>query len=163
MKRALAVLIALAAPAAAETRAAGQGLLWLHGEWEGAATIFARPATVSISAGPVLLGGATALTYRAYIPADARQAEFRFEGHGTYRVAPDGKVSGQWNDSQGNFHPLTGRVEGATMTVTWGEARTEIGQSTYRIEADGKLAVTDAALSKDGLRVFTTGSYRRKQ
>lgn len=167
MKRAAALLLALAAPAAAQAPgpppAAVPSLAWLHGEWEGTATMFGRPATVSISASPVLLGRATSLAYRVHIPADARQGEFRFEGRGTYRLAADGKVAGQWSDSQGNFHPLAGRVTGTVMHVTWGEPRSEIGQSSYVLGADGALVVSDAALGKEGLKVFATGRYTRKQ
>ncbi len=154
--------LALATPAVAQAPAEAPSLGWFHGEWKGTATIFGRAATVSMSVSPALMGRATALTSRAQIPAGGGQPEFRFEGRGTYIVAADGKVSGQWNDSQGNFHPLAGRVTGRSLAVTWGEPRTEVGHSTYVLGDDGKLTVTDAELSGDGLRVFATGNYTRR-
>jgi hypothetical protein len=162
MKYAAPLLMVLAAPAAAQTLAEAPSLGWIHGEWDGTATIFGRPATVSLSVTPVLMGGATALTYRVQMPASATQPEFRFEGRGTYRVAKDGRVVGQWNDSQGNFHSLAGRVTGTSMAVTWGEPRTEVGHSTYALAADGTLSVTDAEFGRGQLRVFSTQSYRKK-
>lgn len=162
MMRAAVLLLALAAPVAAQAPAEKPSLGWFQGEWKGTATIFGRSATVSMSVAPALLGRATALTYRAEIPASGAQPEFRFEGRGTYIVAADGKVSGQWNDSQGNFHPLAGRVTGRSLAVTWGEPRTEVGHSSYVLGDDGKLTVTDAEMGRGALRVFATGTYTRQ-
>jgi hypothetical protein len=158
----LAALLSLSASHAAQPAAAGESLTWLHGNWKGDATLFGQPATVRLSAGPVLRGTATALTYSAEIPAKGDQPEFRFEGRGTYRAKPDGQVSGQWNDSQGNFHPLAGRVKGTALTVTWGEPRTEVGHSSYVLDGEGMLTVTDSEIGGGKLRTFGVGKYRRE-
>lgn len=155
------VMLALAAPALAQHQAGAASLDWLHGEWKGTATIFGRPATVGLSVAPALMGTATALTYRATVAAGGGQPEFRFEGRGTYRVASDGMVTGNWSDSQGNFHPLAGRVAGTTLSVTWGEPRTEVGHSTYTLGSDGTLSVADAEISRGNWRIFSTQSYTR--
>lgn len=134
---------------------------WFHGSWRGEGVLLGRPAQVSLAVGPVLLGRATALSYSADIAAAGDQPGFRFEGRGTYRLTPDGKVVGNWSDSMGNFHPLAGRVEGQSMSVTWGEPRTEVGHSRYALEADGTLRVTDSEESRGEMRVFATATYRR--
>lgn len=157
----LAALVLTTSTSLAMAQDSAPTLDWFHGSWQGEGTIFGRPAHVSMAVGPALLGRATALTYNAHIPAAGEQPEFRFEGRGTYRVAADGRVTGNWSDSQGNFHPLAGRVQGQTMAVTWGEPRTEVGHSRYTLEPDGTLRVTDGEMSRGELRVFATLSYRR--
>jgi hypothetical protein len=168
MIRAVATAVALVAalgslPGAANPPAApAPSLTWLHGNWAGEATLFGRPARVRLSVSPVLRETATALTYTAEIPPDQGQPAFHFEGRGTYRVMPDGKVVGQWNDSQGNFHPLAGQVKGTALTATWGEPRTEVGHSSYVMADDGVLTVTDNELGSGKLRTFAVGKYRRE-
>jgi hypothetical protein len=161
VKAALALGLALAAPLAASAQAPAQspgaeaGLEWFHGEWAGTATIFGRPAKVSMSIAPALNSTATALIYRAEIEPSTTAPAFRFEGRGVYRIGKDGKAVGHWADSQGNFHPLHGRIAGRTFTVIWGEPRTELGRSTYTLGDDRMLRVTDASLAPDGTwRVF---------
>jgi len=158
----LAALLALSASHAAEPAAAAESLAWMNGNWNGEATLFGRPAKVTLSVGPVLRGTATALTYTAEIPAAQNQPAFNFEGRGTYRVKPEGKVVGQWNDSQGNFHPLAGRVKGTALTVTWGEPRTEVGHSSYVLDGEGTLTVTDSEFGSGQLRTFGQGKYRKE-
>jgi hypothetical protein len=162
MRRAAFAAVLLAFPAVAQTPAEAPTLAWLQGEWVGEGKIFGRPARVTLSVTPALLDSATTLVYRVEADATDNQPAFRFEGRSTYRIGTDSKVSGQWADSHGNFHPLAGRIRRNSLTVTWGEARTEIGQSSYALASDGTLTVTDTALNADGLRVFATGSYRRK-
>jgi hypothetical protein len=149
-----------AQPGQSSERAAN--LDWMHGNWSGEATLFGRPAKVRLSVSTTLRGTATALTYTADIPAGQGQPAFHFEGRGTYRVRPDGKVVGQWNDSQGNFHPLAGRINGTTLTVTWGEPRTEVGHSSYVLDAGGTLTVTDSEVGSGQLRTFGLGKYRKE-
>lgn len=136
-------------------------LEWFHGNWRGEGILLGRPAQVSLTVGPTLLGRATALSYSADIAALGDQPGFKFEGRGTYRLLPDGRVIGNWSDSQGNFHPLAGRVEGQAMSVTWGEPRTEVGHSRYALEPDGTLRVTDSEENRGEMRVFATATYRR--
>lgn len=149
-------------PAPAIAAQPAPGLAWLHGEWEGEGIMLGQSTKVRLKVEPDLLGTATAVRYRADIPASATQPGFQFEGRGTYRVAKDGKVTGQWSDSQGNFHPLAGQVKGTALTVDWGEPRTEIGQSSYVLGPDGILTVTDSDLRPSGLVQFAKATYRRK-
>jgi hypothetical protein len=140
-----------------------QNLDWFHGEWRGEGTMQGRASKVSLSVGPVLAQTATALHYTVEVAGSDNAPAFRFEGRGTYRVTSDGKVTGQWSDSFGNFHPLTGKVSGQKMIVTWGEARTEVGQSSYELDASGLLRVSDWVLANGELKPFATASYRRVQ
>jgi hypothetical protein len=102
------------------------------------------------------------LSFTADVTATAERPAFRFEGQGTYRVKPDGSVSGLWADSFGNFHPLRGRTKPGELRVTWGDGRSEVGHSSYVLGADGVLTVTDSAFVQGAVRVFGTGNYRRK-
>lgn len=158
----LAAILALPSSQAAEPAAKAESLTWLHGSWSGEATLFGRPAKVAMKVAPVLRETATALTYTAEIAPSQGQPAFLFEGRGTYRIKPDGQVVGQWNDSQGNFHPLAGRVRGTALTVTWGEPRTEVGYSSYVLDADGVLTVTDNELGSGKVRTFGVGKYRKE-
>jgi hypothetical protein len=140
-----------------------QSLDWLHGEWRGEGTLQGRPGKVSLSVGPVLDQSATALSYAVEIAKTDTAPAFRFEGRGTYRVAADGKVMGQWSDSFGNFHPLSGKVSGQKLIVTWGEPRTEVGQSSYELDAAGQLRTGDWVLTSGALKPFAEARYRRVQ
>jgi hypothetical protein len=162
MMRRLPLALLLISPVAAEAPAEVPSLGWFHGEWTGEGSVFNRPTKMTLSVEPALLDSATVLIYRVDADATASQPAFRFEGRSTYRVGKDGKVIGYWADSQGNFHPLAGRLKGTALNVTWGEARTEIGQSSYVLGPDGTLSVSDSGLGNGTLRVFANGKYRRK-
>lgn len=83
-----------------------------------------------------------------------------FEGIGTYRITPDGKLDGVWTDSNGNIHPLDGTWDGARLKVTWGTPSTEQGRSEYHFPENGTLEVQDSVLGKDGKwRVFMQVTY----
>jgi hypothetical protein len=155
---ALALLVGTAALGQAQPEAP---LDWLHGDWRGTGTMFGRPSQVSLKVAPAFDGRAATSEYRVEVPADAARPAIRFEGRGFYRIAADGKVSGQWNDSAGNHHPLAGRIAGTVLTVNWGEPRTELGFSRYALEPDGTLAVTDGVYNRGEARVFAEASYRR--
>lgn len=159
MRRPLAALLALTALPAATP--ASPDLAWLHGQWQGEGQLLGRAGTFSIKSGPVLAGTASAIDYVASIQAGDGKPAMRFEGRGTYRLSPDGKVRGQWSDSGGNFHPLAGQVRATSMHVTWGEPRTELGQSSYVLESDGTLTVTDSAIMQGEVRTFAAVRYRK--
>ncbi len=66
-----------------------------------------------------------------------------FAGRGLYRIEPDGRVTGYWEDSQGSVHPLAGTWNGMELSVNWGSEETELGRSTYVFAGDGGLHVED--------------------
>lgn len=153
--------LALIAPVSAQAPVAAPTLAWFHGAWSGSGTIFGRPATMTMAVAPGLLGKATLLTYTVDVAATGSQPHFQFEGRGVYRVADDGRVTGHWSDSQGNFHPIGGRIEGRSLTVNWGDPRTELGRSIYAVGDDGMLTMTDATISAGAPRIFATGRFTR--
>ncbi len=144
------------------TQQAVPSLGWIHGDWHGSIRIFGRAGEARLAASPVLRGSATAFAWRVEVPAAGGKPAFIFEARGTYIVATDGKVRGQWSDSQGHLHPLAGKVSGSSMIVTWGEPATEIGQSSYRIEADGSLLISDSGLVKGAIQPFSEASLSRR-
>lgn len=160
---ALAVPFSIAALAEQKTATpSATELAWLHGNWEGQGTLLGKPATANLSIGLVLNGTATGLSYRALVSSNDVRPKFEFEGRGTYRVTDLGRVTGQWSDSAGNFHPLAGKVSGHDLQIQWGEARTELGHSSYTLGQDGTLTVVDSVFSKGAVREFARFSYRRK-
>lgn len=164
MKAIFALLIAVATPSAAADVPAASGLAWMHGEWQGTGRMFDRPSEVTLSIGPALEGRETAMAYRARVAAADLQPQIRFEAHATFRLEGRNRLIGRWNDSAGNDHPIRGQVSGTEMTTIWGETRTEIGRSSYRLAPDGSMTVIDSVLQPDGSwRMFATASYRKAQ
>lgn len=165
---ALALVITAVVPASTSlhaqvaTTAAQASLVWFHGEWEGDVDFIGSPAKGRLVVRPGLVGSATQLTFTADISAKGNSPAFRFEGQGTYRIKPDGSVTGLWADSYGNFHQLKGRVKPGELRVNWGDARSEMGHSSYVLGADGVLTVTDSAMINGAVQVFGTATYRKK-
>lgn len=151
------------APVAAQAPVETPSLVWIHGEWAGAGMMFGRPSEVTISAEPALEGQATAMVYKARVPATEGKPEIRFEGRAIFRTGKGGKVAGRWSDSAGNFHAIGGWSEPRALTTHWGDAATEIGRSTYRLGDDGSLKIADYSLRPDGSwREFASATYRKR-
>jgi len=152
---ALAAVVLVATAAAAQQPAA---LDWLHGSWSGTGTVQGSPSEATLEAAPALGGRFVELRYQ-FVTRGERP--FRFEGRGFYRA--EGEAwRGQWFDSTGATRPLDGTVTGTTLTTQWGEAATEQGRTTYRLEAPNALQVTDEVLRGDGQwRVFASHRFGR--
>ena len=154
--------IALAAVALVATGAAAQqpaGIDWLHGRWSGTGTVQGAPSEAMLEVAPVLGDRFVELRYRF---VTAGQQRFEFEGRGFYQ-AQDGAWRGQWFDSTGATRPLDGTVTGSTLTTQWGNPATEQGRTTYRLEAQGTLQVTDEVLRRNGQwQVFASHNMTRK-
>jgi hypothetical protein len=159
---AVPALFAAPAPLIAQHAPAPVNLNWFHGEWAGTVDFIGRPATGRLTVHPALSGSATELLYIADVAASGGKPAFRFEGRGTYLIKPDGNVTGVWADSFGNFHTLKGRTTEGELRVTWGDAMTEVGHSSYELSADGTLTVIDSAFVQGKVQVFGRSSYRRK-
>lgn len=161
--KAWAAAIVLGSPAAMLAQDSAPSLGWMHGAWIGKGTLFGRPSSVTLSVEPALEASATTLVHTARVEPEGGRPANRFEGRAIYRLDPKGRVAGRWTDSAGNAHPVGGQVAASAMTTVWGEPATEIGRSTYRLEPDGSLAVTDAVLRPDGSwSVFARATYRRR-
>lgn len=153
-----------AAPAlpAQQAAPAPASLDWFQGEWYGDVDFIGTPAKGTLLVRPGLAGSATVMTFTADVSAKGNRPAFRFEGQGTYRIKPDGSVTGLWADSYGNFHQLKGRVKLGELRVNWGDARSEMGHSSYVQGADGVLTVTDSAMINGAVQTFGKATYRRK-
>lgn len=137
-------------------------LAWFQGQWEGDVDFIDRQGRGRLLVQPGLGGTATTLDFTADVAAAGDRPAFRFEARGTYRVDENGRVTGIWADSFGNFHALKGQAKDGEFRVTWGDARSEIGHSSYVLSPDGVLTVTDSAFVQGAVRVFGTGKYRKK-
>ena len=142
----IAFATAALAGAAAPAQQPAEALDWLHGHWSGSGTVHGAPSEATLDVAPALAGRFVELRYAF---ATSGERPFRFEGRGFYR-ADGGTWRGQWFDSTGAARPLTGTAEGTALTAHWGEPATEQGRTTYRLEADGELQVTDEVLRRDG-------------
>ncbi|ALJ16012.1 hypothetical protein [Sphingopyxis macrogoltabida] len=151
---AVAALIAPAAPAESPSLAA-----W-HGSWSGAGEAFGKPATATLAIAPGE-GGATSLVYRLSIDGTP---PVRYSAEAGYSLDAEGRLHGKWSDSYGRTRPVSGGIEGPVWWTHWGSADVEIGRSTYALDTDGTLTVSDSILQPDGgWRVFAVLHYRRNK
>jgi hypothetical protein len=74
----------------------------------------------------------------------------RFEGHAYYRAVGNGRYRGAWFDSSGMIRPIDASRDGDALVATWGTPETEVGETIYRLEADGSMAIIDRVRGKDG-------------
>jgi hypothetical protein len=155
-------IVAIPVAVRAQQAAVPASLTWFHGEWQGESDFIGRPAKASIVVQPTLNGTATSLVYTADVAASGDRPAFRFQGQGTYRIQADGRVTGVWADSYGNFHQLKGRAKNGELRVNWGDARSEVGHSSYIVSADGVLTVIDSAFVQGEVNVFGRATYRKR-
>lgn len=160
----LAALLVLSGPVAASPPAAevvatpAASLSAWHGSWVGEGMAFGQKATATLEL--AMDGAATRLDYRLIVDG---AAPMRYSAQGIYRVDAKGRVAGSWSDNQGQNRPVAGQIATNLWAVHWGSADSEIGRSTYALEADGTLIVRDSVLQPDGSwRVFATLRYRKK-
>lgn len=141
-----AAAVALATGAAVAQNAAARAgeTGWLHGRWSGEGTVHGAPSRASLTVSPVLEGRFVELSYR-FLTSGERP--FAFEGRGLYSSSD---WRGQWFDSTGATHRLTGASRPGELVSEWGDASTEQGRSAYRLGEDGALEVTDHVLRRDG-------------
>ena len=152
-----ALLLAVAAPAAAQDPA--PSLAAWHGTWIGEGTAFGKSATATLTIKAAPDGSATALAYRLAVPGTP---PIDYAAEAIYRVDAKGRVRGNWTDSSGRMRPVGGRIFGSEWHNHWGSADVEIGRSTYALEAPDRMIVTDSVLKDDGSwRVFATLRFRR--
>ncbi|MGH6694616.1 hypothetical protein [Sphingopyxis sp.] len=148
--------IALVAPAAPAAEA--PSLAAWHGSWAGEGEAFGKPATATLDIAPGE-GGATTLIYRLSIAGTPRVA---YSAEARYVFDTKGRVRGKWTDSTGRTRAVAGGVNAAKWWAHWGSADVEIGRSTYVLEAEGKLVVSDSILQDDGSwRAFAMLRYTR--
>ncbi len=154
MLSAAALVFALALQAAqAEESPAAAFFAKVAGHWHGNGEVRQMAADMRMHWEPVLDGQFMRLSMENMMTG-AEGKSWHFKAQGYYHVQKDGTITGTWFDSRGISQPLTGRVEGDTMTINWGTDEIERGRSSYRLAGDA-LEVTDEVYSKEGeLRVF---------
>jgi len=149
---AVAVLAAPATPAETPSLAA-----W-HGHWTGEGQAFGKPATATLDIAPGE-AGATRLAYRLRV---AGSPPMTYSAEARYAFDAKRRLRGQWTDSSGRTRAVAGGVNAAKWWTHWGSADVEIGRSTYGLEGDETLVVSDSVLQEDGSwRVFAMLRYRR--
>lgn len=147
---------ALAAPAAPAAEAPSLAV-W-HGRWAGEGEAFGTPSTATLDIAPGE-GGVTRLAYRLSIAGTPPVA---YSAEATYAFDAKGRLRGKWTDSTGRTRAVVGGLNAAKWWTHWGSADVEIGRSTYVLEADGRLVVSDSILQDDGSwRVFAMLRYSR--
>ena len=153
---AAAVLAAPAAPA--EAPPLSPTLAPWHGNWAGEGQAFGKPATATLDIAPGE-AGATRLTYRLRVEGSPPMT---YSAEATYAFDAKRRLRGQWTDSSGRTRAVIGGVNAAKWWTHWGGVDLEIGRSTYGLEADGTLVISDSVLQEDGSwRVFAMLRYRR--
>lgn len=151
---AAAALVASAPPAAEASSLSA----W-HGSWAGEGEAFGKPATATLEIAPGE-GGATTLSCRLTI---AGTPPAGYSAEAIYASDARGRLRGKWTDSHGRTRAIAGGVSAAKWWTHWGSADVEIGRSTYVLESDGTLVVSDSVLQENGgWRVFSMLRYARK-
>ena len=161
MRSTAALILAFALQAAqAEEPPATAFFAKLAGHWHGNGEVRKMAADMRMHWEPVLDGQFQRLSMEDLMTGtDGKTWHFKAQGY--YHVAKDGTITGSWFDSRGISLPLTGGVEGDTMTIDWGTDAIERGRSTYRL-GDGALEVTDEVYTKEGeLQVFGRTRLKR--
>ena len=130
-----------------------------HGSWAGEGEAFGRPAIATLEIAPGE-DGATTLAYRLSV---AGTPPFAYSAAASYRFDAKGRLRGKWIDSTGRTRAIAGGANAAKWWTHWGAADVEIGRSTYVLDADGGLVVSDSVLEEDGgWRSFAVLRYKRK-
>ena len=88
----------------------------LAGHWHGNGEVRKMAADMRMHWEPVLDGQFQRLSMEDLMTgADGKTWHFKAQGY--YHVGKDGTITGTWFDSRGISLPLSGRVEGDTMTI----------------------------------------------
>lgn len=118
----------------------------LSGEWRGAGTFRGAPTDIALSWQPAL-GGAFQRLEIALTSESQSQAVF--SGQADYRQTLEG-ISAQWLDSMGNRYPVRARIDGSCLRAEWGEPSRAPGRSSYCLQSDTALRVTDQIQDRSG-------------
>jgi hypothetical protein len=157
MRTLIALLIALfAAPVHAG--------IWqdLSGHWRGEGEVSGMAAQIELQFRPALDGRGHHLSFSSRMRAkDGKQWPFAAEAFYLCDARP--VCRGNWYDTRGLILPLTAASHADRLLVEWGDARTERGRTTYRLNAQ-RLEITDEVLGKDGeWKVFGRTTASRQE
>jgi hypothetical protein len=142
-----ALMISILVVAAPQARAD----VWsaLEGSWRGGGTVRAMAADVELVIRPALDGRGRHLAFRNRMRG-AEGKEWLFAAEALYQCDAAGACRGHWYDSRGEVLPLVASAGTDRLVVEWGDASTERGRTTYALERDDELAITDEVLGRDG-------------
>lgn len=129
---------------------AARAQVWerLAGRWQGTGEVGGMAATPVLAFAPALGGRAHRLSFDNRMRgADGRERPFAAEA---VYLCEGAACRGHWYDTRGAILPLATREEADALVVDWGDAGKERGRTTYRLQDDGVLDVTDEVLGQDG-------------
>ena len=133
----------------------------LIGRWQGSGEVSGMAAAIALQFRPAFGGRGYHLDFENRMRGKDEKT-WQFAAEALYRCDAAGACRGHWYDSRGMVLPLNASVENDRLVVEWGDASTERGRTTYRLD-EGKLRITDEVLGKDGAwKVFGTTSAERK-
>ncbi|HJR72437.1 MAG TPA: hypothetical protein VJ806_02210 [Luteimonas sp.] len=126
----------------------------LAGRWTGSGEVSGMAAKVELEFRDALGRRGRHLSFSNDMRgADGKVWPFRAEAF--YLCEKSGACSGHWYDTRGMTLPLKTSSQKDRLMVEWGDESTERGRTTYRIDPDGKLRITDEVRGKDGVwKVF---------
>jgi hypothetical protein len=146
------------------SRQASAAEVWqaLSGRWQGNGEVSGMRATIALRFRPAFGGRGYHLDFENRMRGKDDKA-LVFAAEALYRCDVDGTCRGHWYDSRGMILPLSATTEDDRLVVNWGDASTERGRTSYRLD-DGTLRITDEVLGKDGAwRVFGTTTAERAE
>ena len=121
----------------------------LSGRWAGSGEVSGMAANIELEFREALDGRGHHLSFfNRMRAADGKTWPFRAEAF--YLCDNNGACSGHWYDTRGMTLPLRTASHEDRLVVEWGDENTERGRTTYRVDADGKLRITDELRGKDG-------------
>jgi hypothetical protein len=116
-----------------------------EGQWSGEGTVLKMPSKVQLTWERTLDGQFLRLTF-----SNQMGPSRRFEGHAYYRALGNGRYRGTWFDNSGMIRPIDATRVDDSLVSKWGTADTELGETTYRLQADGSMEIVDRVQGKDG-------------
>jgi hypothetical protein len=141
-------ILLLQTAAAGQPAAADPLLSRLEGRWSGEGTVLGQPAIIDMEWSWTLGGRFLRLTFRNTMGIAPKTQ--LFEGHAYYRAIGGGRYRGTWMDNSGAIRPIDARQEDDAIVAQWGTPETEVGETTYRLLAGGRMDVIDRVRQKDG-------------
>jgi hypothetical protein len=132
----------------------------LQGRWQGEGEVSGMRATIALEFRSAFGGRGYHLDFENRMTAKDGKA-WTFAAEALYRCDGKGSCDGHWYDSRGMVLPQRVTADADRLVVEWGDAGTERGRTTYRLD-EGALRITDEVLSQDGSwRVFGTNRATR--
>lgn len=120
----------------------------LAGRWQGNGEVSGMAAELALEFQPALGGQAHRLSFQNRMRA-ADGKEWPFAAEAFYLCGPQSVCRGHWYDTRGMTLPLATSEQADALVVEWGDAGTERGRTTYRVDGD-HLDITDEVMGKDG-------------